>query len=63
MWTATIVGLALSALSLGPAFAQVAQSKTCLHEGRVYKPGDKLTIEGKEMVCDGATGTWLASKG
>jgi hypothetical protein len=55
--------LAFSAVAFAPALAQVAQAKTCTHEGRVYKPGEKLTIEGKAMVCDGATGSWVADKG
>lgn len=60
---AAIAALGLSAFAFAPALAQVAQGKTCTHEGRVYKPGDKLTIGGKPMVCDGATGTWVADRG
>ena len=60
VWTMTFAALALSALALGPALAQAA--KTCSHEGKTYQAGEKLTISGKAMVCDGATGSWVPSK-
>lgn len=60
-----LAGLALAGLALGfgPALAQMQKAKTCSHEGAVYKPGDKLVIAGKPMVCDGATGSWVPDKG
>jgi hypothetical protein len=60
--SAAIAAFGLSAFAFAPAFAQ-AQTKTCTHEGRAYKSGDKLTIGGKGMVCDGATGTWVTDQG
>lgn len=60
VWKLTFAALAALALSgLGPAFAQAA--RTCTHEGKTYQAGAKLTIEGKEMICDGASGTWVAA--
>jgi len=51
-------GLALGA---GPVLAQAA-AKTCTHEGKSYQDGDKLTISGKAMECDGNTGSWVPAQ-
>ena len=52
-------GLALGA---GPVLAQAGAAKTCQHEGKTYQDGDKLTISGKAMECDGATGSWVPTQ-
>jgi hypothetical protein len=62
LFTATIAALGFSALMLAPALAQ-APEKSCTHEGRTYQSGERVTIGGKAMVCDGMTGTWTADKG
>lgn len=62
-WKRTLVALALSALALaGSTLAQSQGTKTCMHEGKTYQPGEKATINGQAMQCDGNTGTWVPAK-
>jgi len=52
-------GLAFGA---GPVLAQAAAAKSCTHEGKSYKDGDKISISGKAMECDGNTGSWVPAQ-
>jgi hypothetical protein len=56
--------LALLVLALAGAGAVMAQSgtQTCSHAGKVYQPGDKITIDGTPMTCDGSSGTWVETE-
>ena len=60
----TLACFAIAALALGftPVLAQGPSMKTCTHEGKTYKDGDQVTIGGKPMECDGATGTWVPKR-
>jgi hypothetical protein len=49
------------ALGVGPVLAQ-APAKSCSHEGKLYKDGEKVNIGGKVMECDGASGTWVPAQ-
>jgi hypothetical protein len=65
--TRVILGIGLAAImaafGAGPTVAEEAsETKTCIHEDKTYEAGEVVVVDGMEMVCDGATGTWVPAE-
>ena len=58
---AAVIGSTAGVLLMRAAPA-AAQARSCEHEGREYRPGDRACIEGHVHVCSAATGRWLATE-
>ena len=56
----SIVALLALALAAGFAQAQETPARSCIPGGHVYPAGVTVFIEGKTMICDGQTGSWVA---
>ncbi|MCP5056180.1 MAG: hypothetical protein GY937_05565 [bacterium] len=51
------------AAGTGTSLAQDTRgTMTCIYEGKVFQPGDRIEVDGKTMICNGSTGTWVEAE-